>query len=174
MLLSDLLFKYQKSIADDDSPMKIVLKARQIGFSHVCGFICVKTASIKPKSLSIIISMNQRAASELLQKVVQWAEAVKVATDGQLTYSSNATEVMFSNGSRIISIPGGNPNAARGYTVTGCCIMDEFAYIPDIDELWQATLPTLTNRITHSRPQIIIGSTPTSKDALFGMMWNND
>ena len=67
------------------------------------------------------MSTGQRAASELLKKVKQMAEAVKVVSKGLITYTDNADSVTFS---------------------TVC--LDECAFIPFVDEIYQAIAPTLT------------------------------
>ena len=83
--------------------------------------------------MSLILSTGERAAQELLKKVQQWAEALKIASNGTITWTSNACEVRLSNGSRICSIPSGNTQAARGYTVTGILAIDEAGYIQNFD-----------------------------------------
>lgn len=90
------------------------------------------------------------------------AEAIKVMSNGLITYTDNADSVTFSTGSRVISLPS-NPESLRGYTARIVC-MDEGAFISDIDEIYQAITPTLT-RDPHS--ELILCSTPGGCSGLF-------
>lgn len=172
--LDEILLPYQKAFCNDDFPRKIVLKARQIGFSFMLAYSCIKKSLLNPKSLSVLLSINERSSQELLKKCKQWAEAAKVMLNGAIDYEPSATEIRFSNGSRVCSLPGGNPNAGRGLTVTGVLGIDEFAYVPNIEDVWQGVVPTMTNRFAGVQPDIIIGSTPHNIHSLFGKIWQED
>ena len=175
MRLDDILLPYQKNFCNSTSSRKIFLKARQIGGSFCIAYCCIKKAAINPNTLSLILSTGERAAQELLKKVQQWAEALRIASNGAITWTSNACEVRLSNGSRICSIPSGNTQAARGYTVTGILAIDEAGYIQNFDELWQSVIPTMTNRMRQIQPELILASTPSAKNSLFGKIWfSND
>lgn len=85
----------------------------------------------KDGTLGLCVSTGSRAASELLKKCKQMAEAVKVITNGKITYECNAESITFNNGSRILSLPS-NPDGIRGYTARIVCI-DEAAFVPFVD-----------------------------------------
>lgn len=122
----------------------------------------------KKGTLGLCVSTGQRAASELLKKVKQMAEAVKVASKGLITYTDNADSVTFSTGSRIVSLPS-NPDGLRGYTASVVCI-DEAAFVPFIDEIYQAIAPTLTRDKTS---ELILCSTPAGCSGLFYELLQN-
>lgn len=109
----------------------------------------------KPGALGLCISTGARAASELLEKCRKMAEAIKVLSKGSFAYTSNSESVTFSNGSRILSLPS-NPDGLRGYTADVVAI-DEAAFVPDIDECYQAILPTLTR---NKNAKLFVCSTP--------------
>lgn len=117
--------------------------------------------------LSLVISTGARAASEFLRKVVQVAEAVKVLTKEQITYQSSADCVKFSTGSRVMSLPSGNPAALRG-TTAQCIIVDEAAWIEHLDDVLAAINPTLTRA---KDGVLCLVSTPAGKNSLFYRLW---
>ena len=78
----------------------------------------------KRNGLSLVISTGARASSEFLLKVVNGARALEAATNGKLQFTSSSDCVKFSTGSRILSLPSGNPAALRGFSAS-CVIVDE-------------------------------------------------
>lgn len=116
-----------------------------------------------------MISTGARASSEIMRKVVQFAEAVKVMSNGRLDYTASSDCVKFNNGSRVMSLPSGNPSALRGYTAQAT-IIDEAAFIERPDEVLAAILPTLTR---DPDAELIIASTPAGKNSLFYEMYQN-
>ena len=88
----------------------------------------------KKRTLGLCVSTGQRAASELLKKVKQMAEAVKVVSKDLITYTDNADSVTFSTGSRIVSLPS-NPDGLRAFSASVVCL-DECAFIPFVDEIY--------------------------------------
>ena len=123
--------------------------------------MCYKVLQ-KKGTLGLCVSTGQRAASELLKKVKQMAEAVKVVSKGLITYTDNADSVTFSTGSRIVSLPS-NPDGLRGFSASVVCL-DECAFIPFADEIYQAIAPTLTRDKTS---ELILCSTPAGCSGLF-------
>lgn len=95
--------------------------------------------------LSVCISMNLRSASEILKKCVMFAEAVKMLSKGALTYTASFDKIVFSNGARVMSLPGGNDGSSvRGWTIRGALVLDEAAFFPHLERLMAAVAPTLT------------------------------
>ena len=123
--------------------------------------MCLKVLQ-KKGTLGLCVSTGQRAASELLKKVKQMAEAVKVVSKGLITYTDNADSVTFSTGSRIVSLPS-NPDGLRGFSSSIVCL-DECAFIPFVDEIYQAIAPTLTR---DKNSELILCSTPAGCSGLF-------
>ena len=88
-----------------------------IGKSFSLAFSATQKALSKKYGLSLIVSTGARAASEMLRKCVNFAEAVKKLSNGKIDYTNSADAIKFSNGSRILSLPSGNPAALRGFRV---------------------------------------------------------
>ena len=160
--LSDQLLPYQKRFAQSDKRFKLFLSSRQVGKSFVVGYELVKAALSKKNGLAICVSTGARAASELLAKAKMFAEAVRIATNDQVTYTSSFDAIKFSTGSRVLSLPN-NPAALRG---TSCQLiaLDEAAFIEHPEEVFAAIAPTLTRDQTS---KMLITSTPAGANGWF-------
>lgn len=102
-------------------------------------------------------------------KCIQFARAVEVLTDKEITFKSSFDGVKFSNGSRVLALPSSTDGAnLRGWTVTGCVAIDEAAFIRNLDAIMQAIAPTLSRSQT---AQLVIASTPAGKHGKFYDMW---
>ena len=174
MKLFDILLPYQKKFILDKSRFKILLCARQVGKSFTLAAQAVIKSLLKPRNLTAIVSTGERAANELLKKVIQWAEASKVYIP-DISFTNNATSVTFNNKSRIIVLPAGNPAALRGFS--GDIILDEFAIVENDSEIWQAIMPSITNTLAGEK-SITIASTPSpglnTLDTIFAQIWNSN
>ena len=125
-------------------------------------------AATKKNGLSLCVSTGARAASELVKKCIQMAEAVKMLSNGLLDYTASADCVKFSNGSRVLSLPSGNPSALRGYSAQAI-LLDECAFIERPDDVFAAIAPTLTR---DPEAELIVASTPAGKSGFFWKLWN--
>lgn len=163
--LHSILLPYQQRFVDDGHRCKLWLSARQIGKSFDCGYIAVKEALTSPQGkngLSLCISTGARAASELLKKVAQMAEALHII-DPSITYSARQDCITFSSGQRVVSLPSGNPSGLRGYTAD-CIIIDESAYIERPEDVYAAIVPTLTR---NKNAKLVLASTPAGMNSWF-------
>lgn len=158
----DIFLPYQKKFFLNKKKRKIFIASRQIGKSFVAANILVYKALAKQNGTSLCVSVNQNSASEIIKKCVQVAEAIKVLSNGKITYSASFDKVVFSNGSRVISLSS-NPDSLRGYTAT-CCVIDEAAFSPDLDGIFQSIAPTLTR---DKDAELILLSTPAGKNGFF-------
>ena len=101
----DLALPYQRKFILNQKKRKLWLSSRQIGKSWTLAFLASFKALDKKNGLSLCISTGGRAAQELIHKVHQFAEAVKILTNGQIDYVPSADSCKFSNGSRVVSLP---------------------------------------------------------------------
>lgn len=168
MDLSQLLLPYQRDFFLDRSKRKIWLSARQVGKSTTASFIAACKALQRRNGLSLVISTGQRSANEFIRKAATVAEAVKVASDGKFSFSKTADTIRFSNGSRILSLPSGQPQSLRGYTAN-CVIVDEAAFIENMEDVWSAIAPTITRDPT---AEVVLCSTPAGKSGFFYDVWS--
>lgn len=167
----ELLLPYQTKVFNDENNFIICLMSRQCGKSFVIASRAVKKSITVPNNLTIIVSVNQRSADELLRKVKQWALACKTFAPQLVDYSENASSVTFTNGSRVISLPA-NPASLRGWS--GDVILDEFAMIENDEEIYQAVLPVITSKMNGKQKTLTICSTPTSLDTQFSKIWHDN
>lgn len=174
----EILLPYQWDIFADPHPYKVLNCSRQIGKSTVMSAIAVQRAIMMPGTLHLIISVNQRSASELLMKVKQWSEACKLVSPEPIrqsttNYEASYDKVVYANGSRIITLPSGNPSACRGWSST-TLLCDEWSICENDDEIWTAISPSMTSQMSGSNKMVILASTPTSKTTHFARSYFDD
>lgn len=126
MSLIDIALPYQRAVIESNSRFKVLNFSRQSGKSWTCAFLATLKCCRKSNALVVYLSTGQRAADEALKTCRKFAEAVKILSKGGINYSFSATCITFSNGSRILSLPG-NPNSTRGWTVD-LLVCDEIAF----------------------------------------------
>ncbi len=164
------LFPYQLEWLRDRSKYKVGLWARQTGKSTVIALEAVLQALAKPGRAEVIISASQRQANEVLRRVTYWARVLDEALQyagGEGVIASNAkTQVDFTNGSFVVSLPA-NPDTVRGFS--GDVFWDEAARTAQADEIWKAILPIAGQPGHHLR----ITSTPFGDQGVFYDIWAN-
>jgi phage FluMu gp28-like protein len=139
------LLPYQQRWVEDGSPLKIVVKARQVGYSFAATLRAVLQC-MKRKTTWIFLSKGERQSRLLMEKVAEHVRSCGIAAralestyfEGTLT---RQLETRFPNGSVIYGLPA-NPDTARGYT--GNVTLDEFAFHQDAARIYSALFPTIT------------------------------
>jgi phage FluMu gp28-like protein len=139
------LLPYQQRWVADTSPLKIVVKARQIGYSYAAAMRAV-LACLKRKTTWIFLSKGERQSRLLMEKVAEHVRSCgAVARALESTYFEGTLirqlETRFPNGSVIYGLPA-NPDTARGYT--GNVTLDEFAFHADAAKIYAALFPSIT------------------------------
>ena len=139
------LLPYQWRWLRDDAPLKIVVKARQIGYSFAATLRAVM-ACLERKTTWIFLSKGERQSRLLMEKVAEHVRSCgAVARALESTYFEGTLirqlETRFPNGSVIYGLPA-NPDTARGYT--GNVTLDEFAFHADAAKIYAALFPTIT------------------------------
>lgn len=162
MKLLDIFLPYQKSFFCNPSKRKMWVSARQIGKSFCVAGMLVYKALSKQNGLSICISVNSRSASELISKCRQFAESIKVLSEGRIDYTASYDTIHFSNGSRVMSLPS-TADSLRGWSAQ-CVIIDEAAFVWRLDDILQGIAPTLTR---DQNSELILTTTPAGKNGAF-------
>jgi len=141
---------------------------RQSGKSTVTSVLAVHEATFRAGSLTLLLSPSLRQSLELYAKVV---EIYRAYTGGKDNPDDDvlASELIMSNGSRIVSLPS-SERTIRGFSSVDLLICDEAARIPD--DLYFAVSPMLAV----SGGRLIMLSTPFGKRGIFHELWvhNND
>ena len=122
----------------------------------------VYKALSKQNGLSICISVNSRSASELISKCRQFAESIKILSEGRIDYTASYDTIHFSNGSRVMSLPS-TADSLRGWSAQ-CVIIDEAAFVWRLDDILQGIAPTLTR---DKNSELILTTTPAGKNGAF-------
>jgi phage FluMu gp28-like protein len=139
------LLPYQRRWVEDHSHLKIVVKARQIGYSFAAS-IRALLECLKRKTTWIFLSKGERQSRLLMEKVQEHVQSCGIlARACESTFFEGTLikqlEVRFANGSVIYGLPA-NPDTARGYS--GNVTLDEFAFHSDADKIYTALFPTIT------------------------------
>ncbi len=127
------LYEYQTEFLRSEERFRIILKARQIGFSYVVGLAVLLGAMAgRPQ---IVVSASERQAQIILKYVRHHAERLDVLLDDD---KANAITVM---GTEITAMST-NFRTAQGWP--GDVWLDEFAWVRNQTMLWAAIIPSIT------------------------------
>jgi len=137
-------FKFQKQLLKDfhDFRYNVILKGRQLGISTiVSGYVAWMMLFYKEKNI-LVMATKQNTAIEIVDKVRDMVESVpnflKIAT----VSTNNRTKFELSNGSKIQGVPT-SKDAGRGQALS-LLIVDEAAFVENMDDLWTGLLPTIS------------------------------
>lgn len=142
-------------------PRRIVLKARQIGYSQIFALEALYTAITQREATVLLVSRSQDLAVNLLRYCYQTYNGLK---DPPALEKQNESEMGLANGSRIKSIPA-NRSTGRGFAATSI-YLDEFAYASYADDIYQSVSPAVSQG-----GRIVIGSTPNGIGNLFHRLY---
>lgn len=139
------LLPYQLRWVEDDSPLKVVVKARQTGYSFSSTIRAVLRC-LQRRTTWIFLSKGERQSRMLMEKVQEHIQSCGLLSQMNESQFFEGTlikqlEVRFPNGSVIYGLPA-NPDTARGYT--GNVTLDEFAFHADAEKIYTALYPITT------------------------------
>lgn len=157
---------HQRRWLEDHSRLRVCCKARQIGMSTAVATEALLAAAYG--ETTVVVSASARQASELLRKAIQLLPLINAAGAGVVQVEKQSAEsIELSTGGRMISLPA---SAATVQGFTGNVIIDEAAWIPDMDSLWLAIVPTISTR---SDFRLSVISTPGARAGMFHKLWHN-
>jgi hypothetical protein len=148
------LFSYQKKsikiFQDPKNRYCIYHKVRQSGISTLCGAYALWYAMFNSDKTILIVSKKDDDAKDFLRKNVRfiydflpkWMREVW-SIDPDRGGNNNVHELVFPNGSRIVSLTAA-PTVMRSHAAS-LYIIDESAFIQDMDRMWEGAAPTLTH-----------------------------
>ncbi len=139
------LLPYQRRWVEDRSALKMVVKARQIGYSFAATLQALLRC-LERKTTWIFLSKGERQSKLLMEKVQEHIQSCGIVAQAfESTFFEGASrkqlEVRLPNGSVIYGLPS-NPDTARGYS--GNVTLDEFAFHADAAKIYSALFPTIT------------------------------
>lgn len=153
---------WQKDVLDSRKTQQILNCSRQVGKSTVVAIKALHRAVYLEDQLVLIIAPSLRQSQELFKKVLYYARQV---SDLPEKTEDNALSLAFSNGSRIVALPGSS-KTVRGYSAASLVIIDEAAFAEP--GLFQAVLPM----ISISNGDLMLLSTPNGKMGFFWDTWS--
>src|SRR5947208_1101779 len=157
------LLPYQRRWVGDNSPLKIVVKGRQTGFSFAATLRAVLKC-LERRTTWVLLSKGERQSRLLMEKVHEHIQSCGIVARACESSFFEGTmikqlEARFPNGSVIYGLPA-NPDTARGYS--GNVTLDEFAFHLDADKIYAALYPTITRGYT-----LEVISTPNGQQGKF-------
>ncbi len=155
---------HQRAWLEDDSRFRLCLKGRQCGMSTAVAAEAVGHA-VSGKT-TVLASASERQSRELTRRCRKLLPIVAAASNGSIHVEKETADGLeLSTGGRIISVPA---SAATVQGFAASVVLDEAAWMPNADELWQALVPSITASREH---RLSVPSTPRGKGGLFHRLW---
>lgn len=155
-------YTYQAAFLEDRSPRRIVVKARQIGFSQVIALEALHQAIYEPDSTILMVSRTGELAVNLLRYC--YNAITTLSGDHPAVTTENQAELGFANGSRIKSLPA-NRSTGRGFAAK-TVYLDEYAYQDYAEDIYRSVSPT----VGHGG-RLTVCSTPNGRANHFFQLW---
>ena len=152
---------WQAALLQSDWQRALLLCSRQAGKSTATGALATHTAIYQPGSLTLLLSAAQRQSGELFNTVKGFYRSLPQAP---AVAQESALQMMLTNGSRIIALPG-KEATIRGYAGVDLLVIDEASRVPD--ELYFSVRPMLAV----SGGRLICLTTPFGKRGFFHQEW---
>ncbi|MDJ0716916.1 MAG: hypothetical protein QNJ54_22320 [Prochloraceae cyanobacterium] len=149
-------------------PTTVVAKTRQLGISETIINFILHRAIKSQGYLAVVFSKNQSDTSNLAKRLRRSIESISHLTSLK---TDSLTDLEFNNGGRIL-FRNSTPNGARGLESVSDILFDECAFVPEIEEIYSATIPTTT--AVGDRARIILLSTPAGQNGFFWRVLSNN
>lgn len=175
----EILLPYQRRWVEDKARFKLGLWTRQGGKDFSAAEEVVNDCFTTPKCPWLIAAPSERQSLETLSKVKEWTEAYQLAIDNQIVTRESdhphallkSAEVIFSNGSRVIAVPG-KPDTVRGFSAN--VLLTEAAFFENLKLTWRAILPSITNPLRGGLKKARIITTPNGKGDLVHKLFSEN
>jgi hypothetical protein len=141
----------------------LLLCGRQCGKSTVSAALALQCALLEEKALVLLLAPSQRQAQELYRKC---ADTWKAIGKPVAAVAESALRVEFTNGSRILALPGKDDASIRGFSAPRLVVIDEAARVSD--QLYLSCRPMMA---TVHNGQLLALSTPFGKRGWFYEAW---
>jgi Terminase large subunit, T4likevirus-type, N-terminal len=162
-----MLDDWQAAFVRSDAPQMIALIPRQHGKTEAAVIKALSVATTEPESLILIASPSQRQSDEFVLRARKTYNRIK---DAPALVGDAARRIGFSNGSRILALPGDNDgDTLRGLANCRLAILDECSRVSD--SLANSIRPMLA---VNRKGQLVYLSTPHTKAGVFYDTWTSD
>jgi hypothetical protein len=152
---------WQAALLRSPDARLLLLCARQTGKSTGAAALTVRTALLRPGSLTLLLSPTLRQSGELFRKALGIYRALGKPVP---SVRQTALTLELSNASRIVALPG-DEETVRGFSGPSLVILDEAARVRD--ELYQTVRPMLAT----SGGALVCLSTPFGQRGWFADAW---
>ena len=162
-------YSYQVQLVREieQSSTIVICKSRQLGISEtIVNYILFKSINNKG-SLSLILSKTQSDTSNLAKRLRRSIESLHEYT---ALKSDNLQDLEFHNGGRIL-FRNSKPSGTRGVESVSIVLIDEMAFVENIEEIYTSVIPTTS---CVENPSIILLSTPNGQSGLFYDLLNSN
>ena len=162
------LYPFQEDCLNDfkDNRFNIILKSRQLGLSTLsAGYILWKMLFNQDFN-ALVIATKVTVAKNLVEKVRVMHDLLPIwlRDGGNSSVEDNKLSLKLKNGSQCKAIAS-SPDAGRSEALS-LLVVDEAAFIRDIDEIWLSAQSTLS-----TGGAAIVLSTPNGVGNWFHKMW---
>jgi len=162
------LYPFQEDCLTDfkDNRFNIILKSRQLGLSTLsAGFILWKMLFNQDYN-ALVIATKVTVAKNLVEKVRVMHDLLPVwlRDGGNSSVEDNKLSLKLKNGSQVKAIAS-SPDAGRSEALS-LLVVDEAAFIRDIDDIWLSAQSTLS-----TGGSAVILSTPNGVGNFFHKTW---
>lgn len=154
---------WQEDVLRPRKKWQLLCCTRQAGKTTTTAVKALHKGMYSENSLILLFSKAQRQSSELLAKIHGY---INTMDRPPILTKDAATELKFSNGSRIVSLPG-DGDSIRGYSAPAMIIEDEAGFVTDA--LHEAFLPMLAT----TDGELVLMSTPNGKQGHFYEAWHS-
>lgn len=162
-LVGEPLWDHQRDMVTSPARIRIMCAGRQVGKSRTLAIEALYRAFTQPRALVLLVSAGEVAARRLLEECAALATASPIMSGSVV--DDLKTEIVFSNGSRIISVPA-SQKQIRGWPVD-LLIIDEAGFVDN--DIWRAAEPAV---IARPGARIILSSSPWGGvDHYFRLLW---
>jgi hypothetical protein len=153
---------WQQRVLRSSAAQILVGCSRQSGKSTIAAIAALHMAQYRPESLVLMIAPTQRQSTELLAKAASFLRRI----DGAELDKESTIAIKFASGSRLVSLPGTDPDRIRGFSSPALVIIDEAAFVDD--RLYYAIRPMLAV----GGGRLVAMSTPNGKRGWFYDAWH--
>lgn len=174
-----LLKEYQFRYMMDSSRFKAGLWGRQTGKDFTTEGEAVMDCLLRPGTEWMVAAPSERQSLDSLDKARAWAQAFDlIIADYQERREGSSSqtllksaEIKFSNGSKIVAVPG-KPDTVRGKSAN--ILLTEFDFFEDPAATWRAILPSITNPLKGGEKRVRLVTTPNGVGSAMHKLWLRD
>jgi hypothetical protein len=143
---------------------------RQHGKDMLTGLYGLWRSVVTPSAIVVCVSPSQRQSDLWMDKLKAFSMSRRELRERVTDLSQS--EIAFSNGSRVYSLPSGSQGSAtiRGFSRVSVVVANEAAWISD--ETFQAVSPFLA--VTGKAAKLILASTPFGQRGFLWRSFNSD